>query len=421
MGFNEIILTLNYHKAQIMHHVGDGSRFGVKISHCVEPEGLFLGTAGSVKSSSHLLDDTFLVVQGDSYTDMDLISAVKYHRKSGGEVTVVLKKVADPWLYGVAVTDAAGRITDFQEKPSPDQCLGDRISTGIYVLEPEVLDLVTPGVSCDFAKDVFPRVLTAGKKMFGYECEGFWVDIGSLEGYLQGTIRVLERLEEFMRGTVYTRLEDNVWIAHNASVDESTRILGPSLIEEEVDVGKDAHIGPRAVLKAESRVGDRTSIERAIVLEGATIGSKGNVQFSVVGEKAKLGNGLVTHRSIVAGVLNDGIHVGDSRIWPSVAVEPNSVIEGVILWTHDKPFYFKTDQDKYCGVLAISLSSLVEAFKKVEDRSLEFHLYRQDFEHWLIDVVHAPELAENIARLRRAELRGEPLRQELIKAIEEQR
>ncbi|MGQ9719280.1 MAG: nucleotidyltransferase family protein [Nitrososphaerales archaeon] len=185
MGFEEIIVTLSYMKEQVMHHLRDGSHFGVGINYCVEPEGLFLGTADSVKMVAHLLNDTFLVIQGDAYTEIDLKKAVEAHRQSGGEATIVLKKVRDPWLYGIVVADGSGRVTGFQEKPRRNQCMSDTISTGIYVLEPEALDFVTKG-SCDFAKNVFPRLLNAGKKMFGFECDGFWVDVGSLEGYLQG-------------------------------------------------------------------------------------------------------------------------------------------------------------------------------------------------------------------------------------------
>lgn len=420
-GFDEIFITLNYLKEQMMHYLGDGSRFGVKINYCVEPEGLFLGTAGSVKMISHLLDETFLVVQGDAYTEMELDKVVSFHREYGGVATIVLKKVSDPWLYGVAVTDKTCKVMDFQEKPAPDQCASNRISTGIYVLEPEVLDFVSIGC-CDFAKDVFPRILKGGKKMFGCECEGFWVDVGSLEGYLQGVGRVLERLEDRVGGMVEAEVKGKVWIGQNTSVDRTAHILEPSLIEDSVVVGKDVRIGPHALLKVGSKVEGGTIIERSALFEGVSVGANGVVQASVVGEKASLGSDVIVSKSVVGqgSVLGDRVRLNpSSRVWPNVVVEANTIVEGVLLLPYDKPFYFYTDIGRYTGMLASSISSLIEAFEKVEVQSLEFHLYRRDFERWIRDVIQTPELAEKIADLRKEGLKGEMLRQRLIRAVKE--
>jgi mannose-1-phosphate guanylyltransferase/phosphomannomutase len=370
---------------------------------------------------SHLLDETFLVVQGDAYTEMELDKVVSSHREYGGVATIVLKKVSDPWLYGVAVTDKTYRVMDFQEKPAPDQCASNRISTGIYVLEPEVLDFVSTG-TCDFAKDVFPRILRVGKKMFGCECKGFWVDVGSLEGYLQGIGRVLERLEDCAGSMVEAKVEGKVWIGQNTSVDRTAHIFGPSLIEDSVVLGKDVHIGPCALLKAGSRVEGGTIIERSALFEGVSVGANGVVRASVLGEKAVLGSGVIANKSVVGqgSVLKDGVRLNPgSKVWPNVIVEDNTIVKGVLLLPYDKPFYFYTDIGRYTGILATSISGLIESFAKVEVQSLEFHLYRRDFERWIRDVIQTPELAEKIADLRKEGLKGEVLRQRLIKAVEE--
>jgi len=264
-------------------------------------------------------------------------------------------------------------------------------------------------------------MLSARKSMFGFECEGFWVDVGSLDGYLQATGRVLEKLDSLMDPAA---AKDKVWISQNASVDESAHILGPSLIEDRAVVGKDALIGPYTVLKAEARVGDASIIERAALLEGATVGANGAIRVSVVGERATLEDDVIADRSIVGqgSFLKRGVRIrSGSRIWPNVSVESNIVIEGTILLSHDQPFYFNVDVGWYTGILATSIPSLLEAFSKVETQSLEFHLYRRDFERWIRDVVQAPALAESIAGLRKQELRGEMLRQRLLSVIEEWR
>ena len=154
-------------KEQIMHYIGDGSRFGVKVDYAIEPEGIFLGSARGVKLATHLLTDTFLVLQGDAYTTIDLAKALAFHRQSKADATIILKEVSDPWLYGVVVCDSNGRISAFQEKPQKGQERSNLVSTGIYCLELDVLDLITSG-ECDFAKDIFPRLLNEGRRLFGF-------------------------------------------------------------------------------------------------------------------------------------------------------------------------------------------------------------------------------------------------------------
>ncbi len=237
------------------------------------------------------------------------------------------------------------------------------------------------------------------------------MDVGSLEGYLQGMGRVLE-----------AEVKGKVCVGQNTSVDRTAHILEPSLIEDSVVVGKDVHIGPYALLKAGSKVEGGTIIERSALFEGANVSANVVVRSSVVGEKASLGSDVIVSKSVVGqgSVLRDGVRLNPgSRVWPNVVVKANTIVEGVLLLPYDKPFYFYTDIGRYTGMLASSISSLIEALAKVEAQSLEFHLYRKDFERWIRDVIQTPELAEKIADLRKEGLKGEMLRQRLIRAVKE--
>ncbi len=131
IGFNELILTLSYMSEHIRAYIGDGSSLGARIEHAVEPEGIYLGTAGSVKMAAELLNGTFVVVQGDTYTNIDISEAVKTHIERGCDATIVVKRTQTPWLYGVVECDKEGFIKAFQEKPSKEECRSDKISTGI--------------------------------------------------------------------------------------------------------------------------------------------------------------------------------------------------------------------------------------------------------------------------------------------------
>jgi Nucleoside-diphosphate-sugar pyrophosphorylase involved in lipopolysaccharide biosynthesis/translation initiation factor 2B, gamma/epsilon subunits (eIF-2Bgamma/eIF-2Bepsilon) len=147
--FKDIIFTLHYLPDAIRDYFGDGSEYGVKINYAVE-ENTPLGTAGCVKALQDKLDSTFIVISGDSLTDIDLSAAVRFHKEKKSKATIILKHVANPLDYGVVITDANHRIQRFLEKPSSSEIFSDTVNTGIYVLEPEVLLYVLMGREQDF-------------------------------------------------------------------------------------------------------------------------------------------------------------------------------------------------------------------------------------------------------------------------------
>src|SRR3989338_5445313 len=137
-GFDDVFITLYYLPHVIQNYFGDGHDFGVNISYAVE-EKMPLGTAGCVKAIEDVLgDETFIVISGDSLTDIDLQQAVAFHKSKGSKATIVLKRVTNPLDFGVVITDQDGRIERFLEKPSMSEVFSDTINTGTYVLEPKV-------------------------------------------------------------------------------------------------------------------------------------------------------------------------------------------------------------------------------------------------------------------------------------------
>src|SRR5690606_21186213 len=141
-GITEVIVTLRYMAAAIQDAFEDGKNLGLQLTYVVED--LPLGTAGGVKNAAGYLDDTFLVISADALTDIDLTHVVEMHKARGAQATLTLTHVHNPLEYGVIVTDPEGHITQFQEKPSWGEIISDTVNTGIYVLEPPVLDLIPP-------------------------------------------------------------------------------------------------------------------------------------------------------------------------------------------------------------------------------------------------------------------------------------
>lgn len=187
-GFTEMCVTLHHKPEVIRDYLGDGSALGISIRYRMEDKPL--GTAGAVKNCRDFLGDApFLVMSGDCACDFDLNSLMARH---GGGVTIALSAKPDPLAYGLVVTDHTGAVAGFLEKPAWEQVVTDRVSTGIYVLNPEVLDHVPEDTPYDFARDLFPHLLKMGIPMTGVPMEGYWCDIGTPKAYYQCNLDALE-------------------------------------------------------------------------------------------------------------------------------------------------------------------------------------------------------------------------------------
>ena len=189
-GLREAVVTLSFMPQAIRTYFADGEELGMELEYSVEAEPL--GTAGSVRLAGERLDETFLVISGDAVCDVDLTELVAAHRTSGAAVTIGIRSVPDPLEYGIVVTDAAGRVERFHEKPSWGQVFTDTVNTGIYVIEPEVLAHIPEGRACDFSEDVFPSLLASGIPLHGHVLDGYWQDVGTLEQLRTANFDALE-------------------------------------------------------------------------------------------------------------------------------------------------------------------------------------------------------------------------------------
>src|SRR5438128_7542615 len=180
-GIDDIVVTVAFLASHIRNYFGDGSELGVSMRYATEETPL--GTAGSVRNAAAELDDTFMVISGDVLSDIDLNAVVKAHRASGALATIALRRVENPIDFGIVITSADGWVERFLEKPTWGQVFSDTINTGIYVLEPEIFDFIEGGHPVDFSSEVFPALLEQGKPLFGFPCEGYWEDVGTLEAY----------------------------------------------------------------------------------------------------------------------------------------------------------------------------------------------------------------------------------------------
>ncbi len=242
-GVTEIMVNVSYLHEKIEEYFGEGHQFGVQIGYSFEgytnDEGEVvpqpIGSAGGMKKIQEFggfFDDTTIVLCGDALIDLDLKSALFEHRRKGALCSVITKEV--PWdkvsSYGVVVTDKDGRITEFQEKPSEAEAKSNFISTGIYIFEPQVIDLIPSGVPFDIGSELFPLLAKEGMPFYA-QTRGFnWIDIGSVSDYWQTLQNVL--LGEVAHMDVPgIQVEDGLWVGLNTRIEwEGTTIEGPVYI-----------------------------------------------------------------------------------------------------------------------------------------------------------------------------------------------
>lgn len=330
-GFEDILVTLEFMPEVIKGYFGDGSEWGANIEYSVEEEPL--GTAGSVKYVEDRLGERFVVVSGDALTDADLTQAVAFHEEREAEVTLVLRKVDDPSGFGIVVIEEGGRVTEFQEKPEPDEVFSYTANTGIYIVEPSVLDDIPEGQEYDWSKEQFPKMLEEGRPVYGYVMEGYWEDIGNIEQYMDAQKAVLDRKVRDVEPDKEERRR-GVYVGSGAEVDEE-KVEPPAVIGDGAHIAPDARIGPYAVLASNVSVGSGASVARSIVAEGASIGEGAELDGALVGRFCKVGEQV---RLLEGSALGDEVEVGEgATVSAGVSVFPKESVESGVEVTEDVP------------------------------------------------------------------------------------
>jgi mannose-1-phosphate guanylyltransferase len=302
-GVDDVVMSCGFLATAVRNVLGDGSQYGLRLRFVEEPEPR--GTAGALKYAEDLLDDRFLMLNGDVLTDIDLTAQLAQHERTGAVGTLALVPVADPTAYGLVRLHDDHAVKEFVEKPSADQIDTRLISAGAYVLERAVLDLIPAGRNVSIEREVWPQLV--GDGLFGFAAEAYWLDIGTPERYLQGTFDILE-------GNVATAVSDRLgagYLSVGDRVQADGRIIPPALVDRGCTIAAGAHVGSLVVLGEGVSVGEGTKIERSVVLNGAEIGPDCVLQDCIVAAGVRIGKG-----SEISGgaVLGEGVTVGERNV-----------------------------------------------------------------------------------------------------------
>jgi mannose-1-phosphate guanylyltransferase len=321
-GVEEVIMSCGFLATSVREVLGDGSDLGIRLRFVEEPDPR--GTAGALKLAEPMLDERFLMLNGDVLTDIDLTSQIAQHEATGATATLALVPVADPTPYGVVILEQDHSVRDFIEKPSSDRVQGNLISAGAYVLERRILELVPPERNVSIERDVWPLLIGAG--LYGFPSDSYWLDIGTPARYLQGTFDIIE-------GNVATSVRERLgsdWLAVDGTAELHGRVIPPAVLERGVRVAEGAHVGSLVVLGADVSIGAGSTVERAVIFNGSQIAEGCELRDCIVAADCRVG---ARTRITGGAVLGEGVRVGadnvitrGARIFPGVAL-PDGAIE----------------------------------------------------------------------------------------------
>ena len=283
-GVKEIILAQHHLAGPIESYLGNGSQFGVRLTYVIEEEAR--GTAGAIKNVERYISGTFLALNGDIFSDLDITQMVKFHKEQNATATIALVPVEDPSAYGLIEADLVGRVRRFVEKPDPSEITTNLINAGTYVLEPEVLAQIPSGVPVSIERETYPLLVSSGQPVYAFSFSGYWMDVGTSEKYLQLHSDLLAG-----RSTWYTPATDErILIGEGCNIYPTAQLIGPVVIGPGCIVGEGSII-ENSVLWGDVRLGNRVRVQSSVIADNCVLNDDSSVENAVLGD----------HVTVIAG------------------------------------------------------------------------------------------------------------------------
>jgi mannose-1-phosphate guanylyltransferase/phosphomannomutase len=333
VGINEIVVLLYFKPEVIQNYFKDGSDLGIKINYVLPDDDY--GTAGAVKKAQKYLDEKFIVVSGDLVTDFDFKEIIGFHDAVNSKLTITLTSVEDPLQFGVVITDKDGKILRFLEKPGWGEVFSDTINTGIYVIEPEILDYIPDNIPFDFSKDLFPKLMKEGITLYGYNAKGYWRDVGNPESYREVNKDILKEKVKidfegekivYPSGVLYTKTKDlpaSLEIVGKVVIDENVK-LEENITLENVVIGKNCHIGKNTYIKDsvlwwDVKIGNNCRFLNSVICNNNIIENNVRAEYGVIiAEGCEIKDNVAFEKDVI--------------IWPNKLIEEGSIISSNLIW-----------------------------------------------------------------------------------------
>ncbi len=334
LGITDFIVLLYFKPEVIKAHFQDGSAWGMNITYVVPDDDY--GTAGAVKlAQEHIGDDNFIIISGDLVTDFDFQAIFDYHAQKRSKLTITLTSVDNPLEFGVVIADNEGRIEKFLEKPSWGEVFSDTINTGIYIIEPEILDYIPYRENFDFAKDLFPLLMREGVTLTAGYAQGYWRDVGNPDSYR-------EVYEDIMAGRVAVkmpphsqRFADGVLYSDRpCTLDAGVEVVGTVVLGGNVTVGKGCRL-VNTVIGDNVTIGEDSKLRNTVIWENVTIGRNAQMDGCVICNDNVIGKNFIAKAGLI---LAEGSEIGqlvtvekDVTIWPNKVIEDASIVSSSVI------------------------------------------------------------------------------------------
>ncbi|MEW5798952.1 MAG: sugar phosphate nucleotidyltransferase [Bacteroidota bacterium] len=331
LGINQIVSTLFYQPEIITGYFGDGSKFDVHMQY--RKAEADYGTAGSVRNAADFLDERFIIISGDVLTDFDLSKAIEFHEKKKAKATLVLTRATNPLAFGVVITDNNGKITRFLEKPTWGEVFSDTINTGIYIIEPDVLQLVPYQKEFDFSKNLFPAMLEQDMGLYGYIAEGYWRDVGNLNEYQEAH---LDALDDKVKLLTEGNRVGSAFVGSNTIIDTAIENLqGKVLIGRNCKIGKNVKI-IKSVIGNDCVIDDGALIRNSVIWSDTKIGKGAELTSCVIGKWGSIGNYATISDNVFISdkciIGNESKLAPNIKLWPEKEVEDGAILTRSLVW-----------------------------------------------------------------------------------------
>lgn len=321
-GFGEVFITTNY-LAEVVDEALKRLAPPIPVR-CIR-EAKALGTAGCVKNVIDDLDDEFVVIQGDAVADIDYKRFLLFHRESRADVSIATMRVSDPREFGIVAVESDGRISRFQEKPKVEEAFSNLANSGFYVLKKSVFEGVPHGEEYDFSRQLFPQLMADGARFFAWEMNGYWIDIGRVQNYLEGNRH---------------RMQGRAEVADGVYIPESTTLVPPFLIQQGSRIGENCTIGPNATIARNCSIGDGSRLAGAVLFDDVSVGANARLTDCVIARHSRLGANVSIEPLAIIGescTVGDDVQVAAySRVGPVISVADGTVVEGLMAPRSDK-------------------------------------------------------------------------------------
>ncbi len=334
LQIKEFVILLYFKPETIKDYFQDGSKWGIKISYVLPDDDY--GTAGALKcAENYLKDDNFIIVSGDLVTDFDFSKLSLAHQAKDAKFSIGLTSVEDPLQFGVVITNKEGKIEKFLEKPSWGEVFSDTINTGIYLIEPEILDYIPQNQNFDFAQDLFPLLMKNEVTLWGATLEGYWRDVGNPKSYK-------DVYEDIMNGLVDSKFDNisfsgvsNTILSKDGKDFSHVYTTGRVILGKNVTIGKNVRL-ENIVVGDNVTIGDYTSIENSVLWNDIKIGENSYIQQSIICDRNKIENNVRVKQGLTLAenchILMGASFEKDVTVWPDKVIQEHSIISNNIVW-----------------------------------------------------------------------------------------